>query len=147
MQCPCSKVGTVKVCFLTGLWVQQVSLSIGPSSTLPLGPVQAGPAGRRMEVVRHRPRAPHPRRYLILILLQELSAARGISAHILIRPEVSFVEALLGASRTCGLVLLCIGTDAFPLVRSASRELYFIFARLVDQAFADRHRLARIVFP
>ena len=104
-------------------------------------------AERALPVVRHRPRAPHPRRYLILILLAELSAARGVSALILIRPDLSFAEALLGASRTCGLVLLCIGTDSFPAVRSGSRELFAIFARLVDQAYSDRHRLARIVFP
>ena len=100
-----------------------------------------------MLAVRHRPRAPHPRRYLILILLQQNAETRGIAAHILVRPEVCFLEALLGASRTNALVLLAIGTDSFPLVRAASRELYLIFARLIDQAFADRHRLARVVFP
>ena len=98
-------------------------------------------------MVRHRPRAPHPRRYLILILLAELSAARGVSALILIRPGTSFAEALLGASRTCGLVLLFIGTDSFAAVRSGSRELFAIFARIVEQAYTERHRLARIVFP
>ena len=97
--------------------------------------------------MRRRPRAPHARRYLILILLQEQAESRGIAAHILIRPEVCFFEALLGASRTNALVLLSIGTDAFHLVRAASRELYFIFVRIIDQAFADRHRLARLVFP
>ena len=126
--------------------MQQVPLSSGPCSTC----VESDPSvssDRRMDVVRFRPRAPHPRRYLILILLQELSAARGISAVILIRPEISFAEALLGASRICGLVLLCIGTDSFPAVRSGSRELFAIFARLVDRAYTERHRLARIVFP
>ena len=126
--------------------MQQVLLSIGPCFTF-LGSDPVGLFDRRMEVVRHRPRAPHPRRYLILILLQELSASRGVPAFILIRPEVSFLEALLGASCSCGLVLLCLGTDAFPPVRSASRELFAIFARLVDQAYTERHRLARIVFP
>ena len=96
---------------------------------------------------RHRPQAPHPRRHLILLLLQERVHSRGISAEILIRPQVSVLEAFLGSARTHGLILLFVGTDAFAVLRTTSIELYNIFARLLDQAFTDRHRLARAVFP
>ena len=100
-----------------------------------------------MVPVRSRPRAPHPRRYLILLLLQERAQSGGVCAEILFRPGLSELEALLGASRSHGLILLFVGTDSFHLIRAGSSELWNIFARLVDQAFTDRHRLARAVFP
>ena len=96
---------------------------------------------------RHRPQAPHPRRYLILLLLQDRANTRGLSAEILIRPQISVLEALLGGARTHGLILLFVGTDTFAVLRTTSVELYNILARLLDQAFTDRHRLARLAFP
>lgn len=103
--------------------------------------------GSRMVPVRNRPTAPHPRRYLVLLLLQERVQTPGICAEILFRPDLSALEALLGASRSHGLILLFAGTDSFPFIRAGSCELYNIIARLIDQAFTDRHRLARAVFP
>ena len=101
-----------------------------------------------MRPVRHRPRAPHPRRYLLLLLLlSQNAAAVGIHAHVLVRPEISVLEAVLGGARTNALILLFVGTDTFAVLRAASTELYNILARLLDQAFTDRHRLARLVFP
>ena len=100
-----------------------------------------------MRPVRHRPRAPHPRRYLLLILLLQNAGSVGIAAHVLVRPEISILEAVLGGARTNALILLSLGTDSFPVLRAVSTELYNILARLLDQAFADRHRLARLVFP
>ena len=96
---------------------------------------------------RNRPQAPHPRRYLLLLLLQERVHSRGVSAEILIRPQISALEAFLGCARTHGLILLFVGTDTFAVLRTTSVELYNILARLLDQAFTDRHRLARRVFP
>ena len=116
-------------------------------SRLPLG-LRASQRCWRMDLEpRFRPRAPHPRRYLVLILLQQQSQVRGIASHIIVRAEVSFFESFLGASATNALVLLSLGTQAFPILRAASREIFCIFLRLYDWAFADRHRLARLVFP
>ena len=100
-----------------------------------------------MRPVRHRPRAPHPRRYLLLLLLSQNAAAVGIRALVLLRPDISVLEAVLGGARTNALILLFVGTDTFAVLRSTSTEVYNILGRLLDQAFTDRHRLARIVFP
>ena len=106
-----------------------------------------GSCSTRMVPVRSRPRAPHPRRYLVLLLLQERVQSSGVCAEILFHPGISQLEALLSAARSHGLILLFVGTDCFPVLRAGSRELYNLFARLVDQAFTDRHRLVRALLP
>ena len=80
-----------------------------------------------MRPVQRRPRAPHPRRYLLLILLLQNADTVGIAAHVLVRPEISVLEAVLGGARTNGLILLALGTDSFSSAPSGvDRALQYL---------------------
>ena len=116
---------------------QQVSFDVGASPQRKLG--------QRMDLVpRARPRAPHPRRFLLLVLLDQETRIDRPSP-ILTRPGVALLSVILGAPRSNALVLLSLGTSGFEALRLVNREIWCIFARLLDRTFAERRRLARLL--
>ncbi|CAE7300217.1 kptA [Symbiodinium sp. KB8] len=52
-------------------------------------------------------------RYLLLILLGQNAGTVGVAAHVLVRPEISILEAVLGGARTNALILLSLGRFPF----------------------------------
>ena len=91
-------------------------------------------AGRAASAALHR---------LAVLHLQVEEHVQGWRSDILVRPRVSFLEALLGATAPGAKLLLALRANDFGAVRCLSRGFHRIFVSLADAVFILRRRLRR----